>query len=95
MKKETNKLLSTWIDLDPDVLDKQNENRFYDLVFTCLKNREFIDEDDIYKELYHKKKWEEKYKEDFAKKYAIAFENIFGFIEYLKEKQGINLYNSF
>lgn len=94
MKEETKKLLSIWIGADPESGHPLDRERFYDFVFSCLKNDVTIDIDDIYREIRDHKNWNEEYSTEFAEENSAIFSHITGFIDYLKEKHNINLHNS-
>jgi len=95
MKDETKKLLSIWLGVHPESGHQLDRERFYDLIFYCIKNDVRIDSDDIYREIKNIKKWDEESADKFAEENSIVFSHLIGFIDYLKEKHNINLHNSF
>jgi len=64
------------------------------LIYTCLKNNDTVDEDDIYKEITKQLSWVEEERLKFAEENAIIFDNIIGFIKYLEKYQGYRNHSS-
>lgn len=95
MNKNTKEALEHWLNgAGPESENPYDNERFYNVVFESLKEGEILDLDDIVESVKENLSWTN---EDFIQKFAdettIKIGAIFGFIEYLKNKKQINIYN--
>jgi len=67
--------------------------RFYNVVFECLKNGENINSDELAEIIRENLKWHENQVLDFSEETVITIEKIMKFIDFLKSEKQINLYN--
>jgi len=94
MDNQTKQQLSKWIGSFPESGHPFDEERFYELIFQCLKNEDYIDSDDIKNMLVEKeKKWSDDYMNEFALDKSALISRIISFVDFLKEKKKINIYN--
>jgi len=94
MEANTKNALTRWIKGDaPESDHPLDMRRFYNVVYECLKNDEYIDSDELAEMIRNNLKWHEEKVQNFSKETVIIIEKIIGFIDYLKSEKQINVYN--
>jgi hypothetical protein len=94
MERNTKDALIRWIrGAAPESAHPYDMERFYNVVFECLKNGENIDSDELAEIIRENLKWHENQVLDFSEETVITIEKIMKFIDFLKSEKQINLYN--
>ena len=94
METSTKVALTRWITgAGPESPHPLDLKRFYNVVYECIKNGEYVDSDELAEIISQNLKWDEKQINSFSIDSAIQIEKIAGFIDFLKSEKQINIYN--
>lgn len=96
MKTNTKKTFAAWIGgAGPESAHFFDEERFNNAVYELIKEGDVIDEDDIALIIKENTniKWDDDSITNFCERTVGRIGNIIGFLDFLKEKKQINLYN--
>ena len=94
MKSNTKQALSLWINgAAPESAHPCDMNRFHNFVYECLINGENIDTDELADTISENLTWNDEKIRKFSEGTVIHIKKIMEFIDFLKSKKQINIYN--
>lgn len=92
MKSNIKTALDKWINgSGPDSYHPLDMNRFYEVVLQCIKEDEVLTQEQIAASVKENLEWMETKTNEFSEEFAIKAENIIGFVDFLKNKKGIDI----
>lgn len=93
METTTKEALTRWIrGAAPESAHPFDMKRFYNVVYECLVNDEFINSDELAEIIRENLKWNEDKIQRFSIDTAISAEKIIKFIGFLKSEKQIDIY---
>lgn len=92
MKSNIKTALDKWINRPgPDSYHPLDMNRFYEVIYECIKENKWLTSEVINASVKENLKWTEIKRDEFSEEFSIKAENIIGFVDFLKNKKGIDI----
>ena len=92
MKSNIKTALDKWINgPGPDSYHPLDMNRFYEVIYECIKENKWLTSEVINASVKENLKWTEIKRDEFSEEFSIKAENIIGFVDFLKNKKGIDI----
>lgn len=92
MRSNIKTALDKWINgPGPDSYHPLDMNRFYEVIYECIKENKWLTSEVINASVKENLKWTEIKRDEFSEEFSIKAENIIGFVDFLKNKKGIDI----